>query len=82
MKKVPINALLLYMINGAYIGDLFMSLIHTCNLQDVNPFEYLTAMQQHSFDIFQNPENWLPWNFENAVERKKQQIVDNPRIIG
>jgi hypothetical protein len=42
----------------------------------------LTALQQHSSDIFQNPENWLPWNFENAVERKNQQIVDNPRIIG
>jgi transposase len=46
--------------NCAYIGDLFMSLIHTCNLQDVNPFEYLTALQQHSSDIFQNPQNWLP----------------------
>jgi hypothetical protein len=30
--------------HGAYIGDLFMSLIHTCNLQNVNPFEYLTIM--------------------------------------
>lgn len=49
--------------HGAYIGDLFMSLIHTCNLQDVNPFEYLAALQSHSSDIFQNPQNWLPWNF-------------------
>jgi transposase len=50
--------------HGAYIGDLFMSLIHTCNLHEVNPFDYLTALQQHSSDIFQNPGNWLPWNFE------------------
>ncbi len=53
--------------HGAYIGDLFMSLIHTCNLQDVNPFEYLTALQEHSSDIFQHPENWLPWNFEETT---------------
>lgn len=50
--------------HGAYIGDLFMSLIHTCNLHDVNPFDYLTTLQDRSSDLFQNPRNWLPWNFE------------------
>ncbi len=56
--------------HGAYIGDLFMSLIHTCNMHDVNPFEYLTALQNHSSDIFKSPGSWLPWNFEEATERK------------
>ena len=27
--------------NGAHVGDLFMSLIHTCELNGVNPFDYL-----------------------------------------
>ena len=67
--------------HGAYIGDLFMSLIHTCNLHEVNPFEYLTCLQDHSSDIFQNPETWLPWNFEKAIARKQKQILDNHRII-
>jgi hypothetical protein len=31
--------------HGAFIGDLFMSLIHTCNLQHINAFEYLTTLQ-------------------------------------
>jgi hypothetical protein len=26
--------------NGAQVGDLFMSLIHTCELNAVNPFDY------------------------------------------
>jgi hypothetical protein len=30
--------------HGAFIGDMFMSLIHTCNPQKVNPFDYLTAL--------------------------------------
>ncbi len=30
--------------NGARVGDLFMSLIHTCRLNQVNPFHYLTAL--------------------------------------
>jgi hypothetical protein len=28
--------------NGAHVGDLFMSLIHTCHLHGVNAFDYLT----------------------------------------
>ena len=31
---------------GAYVGDLFMSLIFTCNLCRVNPFEYLKALRR------------------------------------
>jgi transposase len=31
--------------HGARIGDIFMSLIHTCELNRVNPFEYLMALQ-------------------------------------
>jgi len=29
--------------NGAKLGDLFMSLIHTTELSGVNPFDYLTS---------------------------------------
>jgi hypothetical protein len=51
--------------NGARVGDLFMSLIHTCNLAGVNPFDYLTALQKHSADLAQHPEKWMPWNYNN-----------------
>jgi transposase len=54
--------------HGAYIGDLFMSLIHTCNLCKVNPFEYLKALQQHSSELFRNPDKWMPWNYEQSID--------------
>jgi hypothetical protein len=63
--------------HGAYIGDLFMSLIHTCNLQNINPFEYLTALQKHSSEIFQNPADWLPWSYENTIAKKSEETADN-----
>jgi transposase len=53
--------------HGAFIGDMFMSLIHTCNLGKVNPFDYLTALQQNSSAVFKNPRNWLPWNYQNSI---------------
>jgi hypothetical protein len=59
------NALFYKTENGARVGDLFMSLIYTCNLAGVNPFDYLTALQKHAADLAQHPEKWLPWNYNN-----------------
>jgi hypothetical protein len=58
------NALFYKTEHGAYIGDMFMSLIHTCNLGGVNPFDYITALQKHSSEVFKNPQNWMPWNYK------------------
>ena len=59
------NALFYKTENGARVGDLFMSLIHTCNLAGVNPFDYLTVLQKHCADLAQHPEKWLPWNYND-----------------
>jgi transposase len=61
------NSLFFRTLHGAYIGDLFMSLIHTCRLSRVNPFNYLVALQHYSHEVFKNPHAWLPWNYEAAV---------------
>jgi len=53
--------------NGAHVGDLFMSLIHTCELEGVNPFQYLTALQRHADALAPNPTAWLPWTYLDAL---------------
>ena len=62
------NALFYKTLNGARVGDLFMSLIHTCCLNGVNPVDYLTVLQEHTAEIAQNPEKWLPWNYAAAMQ--------------
>jgi transposase len=57
------NSLFYKTLHGAYIGDLFMSIIHTCRLSKVNPFDYLVTLQKHTHEVFKNPEKWLPWNY-------------------
>lgn len=42
------NALFYRTLNGAQAGDLFISLIHTCELCGANPFDYLTELQRHA----------------------------------
>ena len=54
-------------LNGAHVGDLFMSLIHTCRLNDVDPFDYLTELQRHAADLAARPENWMPWNYRESL---------------
>jgi hypothetical protein len=49
------------------VGDLFMSLIHTCELNDANPFDYLTELQKHAEELAENPA-WMPWNYRQAVQ--------------
>jgi transposase len=49
--------------NGAEVGDLSMSLIYTCELNDANPFEYLTELQKHAAELAKNPAVWMPWNY-------------------
>jgi transposase len=61
------NSLFYRTLHGAYIGDLFMSLIHTCRLAKVNPLPYLVALQRYSREVVKNPGEWLPWNYERAM---------------
>jgi transposase len=63
------NALFYKTAKGAYVGDTFMSLIHTCGLAGTNPFDYLTALQKHAAALAQNPEQWLPWNYRETLAR-------------
>ena len=54
--------------NGARVGDLFMSLIHSCELSGANPFDYLTQLQRHAGELARNPSAWMPWNYRATVE--------------
>jgi len=55
--------------NGARIGDMFMSLIHTCELNTINPFDYLTALQKYADAVSLDPDAWLPWNYQKSLSQ-------------
>jgi len=55
--------------NGAQVGDLFMSLIHTCRLGGVDPFAYLTELQNHAQELSRHPSQWMPWNYAATLQR-------------
>ena len=61
--------------NGARVGDLYMSLIATCHLAGVNPFDYLTELQRHATEVRENPAAWLPWNYRETLERMRSRAA-------
>jgi hypothetical protein len=61
------NALFYKTGHGAWIGDMFMSLIHTCHLMKVNAFDYLVALQKNASRLFKEPARWMPWNFKDTI---------------
>jgi transposase len=61
------NALFYKTLHGAAVGDLFMSLIHTCQLAGVNSFEYLTELQRHAGELAVRPAKWMPWNYRETL---------------
>jgi hypothetical protein len=64
------NALFYRTLNGAHVGDIFMSLIHTAELNQIAPFEYLVALQRHADDVATNPGAWMPWNYQAALAHR------------
>jgi transposase len=63
------NSLFYKTLNGARVGDLFMSLIHTCELNGANPFDYLTELQRHAEELQRRPSEWMPWNYRETLAR-------------
>ena len=78
MKKAILNrknALFYKTLNGAMVGDLFMSLIHTCELNGVNSFRYLTELQRHSEEVKHAPADWMPWNYGETLVRVQSSVA-------
>lgn len=54
---------------GAAVGDIYMSLIKTCELNGVNALDYLTQLQVHARELAASPADWLPWTYLQTLKR-------------
>ncbi len=76
LKKAIINRKNAYFYktqSGARVGDLYMTLIHTCELNGENPFDYLTELQRHSEEVRENPAAWMPWNYRETLRARREE---------
>lgn len=72
------NSLFYKTLHGAHVGDMFMSFIHTAELNDANPFEYLVALQRYEDKVAASPGDGMPWNYREALARQ----TEGPSAMG
>ncbi len=66
LKKVILhrkNSMFYKTRNGAHVGDMYMSLIYSCELNGANAFDYLNQLQLNAADVTKHPDLWMPWNY-------------------
>jgi len=54
---------------GALVGDVYMTVIYTAELEGENPFHYLTELMRHERAVAEDPVAWLPWNYRATLAR-------------
>jgi transposase len=72
------NALFYKTQNGANVGDIFMSLIYTAELNGESPFDYLVALQRHHEAAAAAPADWMPWSYREAAARLGKGAAQHP----
>jgi transposase len=70
------NALFYKTQNGAGVGDLFMTLIHSCELHGVNAYDYLTELQKNAGELSCHPQEWMPWNYRETPQRANAPVSE------
>ncbi len=63
------SALFYKTLNGARVGDIFMSLIYTAELEGVNAFDYLVTLLRHPREVAERPGQWMPWEYRATLAR-------------
>jgi hypothetical protein len=61
------NSLFYPTLPGVAVGDLYMSLIHTCYFSGVSPVDDLTELQRNHHQVRDGPADWMPWNYRRQL---------------
>jgi len=53
--------------HGALVGDIHMSIIYTCWLNEVNPLDYMVQLHYYRSEVHKNPQGFMPWNYQETL---------------
>jgi transposase len=72
------NSLFYKTANGARVGDIFMSFIHSAELNGADPFDYLLQLQLHTEEVARTPGDWMPWNYSKTLRGPDPPTTPTP----
>ena len=67
------NSLFYRTASGAKTGDIYMSLIQTCQRNDINPWDFLTELQRNHQAVKENPADWTPWTYRETLAARSTE---------
>ena len=69
-------------INSAINAGKILSVIETAKINEVNSFEYVEFLITHSDKVVENPERFLPWNYQaHNLYSVKQPLTIHPGMM-
>lgn len=80
--RIRKNSLFYKTEHGASIGGMFSSIIQTCRENGINPFDYLMRLQENRSALFKSPDDWLPWNYHQTLEKRGLKSHSPPDLLG
>lgn len=63
------NSLFYRNARGASVGDGYMSVLYTAELNGENSFAYLVELLRHPDAVAKSPRDWLPWTYRATLVR-------------
>jgi len=73
------NAMSFMTLSGAQDSDKIMSVGATAGRAGVNLHDYFVCLQAHETAVKENPERFLPWNFQETVRRLRAEALNSPQ---
>ncbi len=61
------NVMFYKTLSGASIGDVLTSMIATAARSEINVFDYFNALQRNQEAVKAEPQNYLPWNYQENI---------------
>ena len=57
--------------HSAFVSSVMTTLVATCDKNKVDPFHYLETLYTNQSRVAKNPEQWLPWTYQESLARVK-----------
>lgn len=73
------NAMSFMTLTGAQDADKIMSVGATAGMAGVNLYDYFVCLQRYAEEVKENPENFLPWNYQETVRQLRQAANQSPQ---
>lgn len=65
-------------LNSAKIASYIQTTLYSAAQNDVNPYEYMTAILKNKSEVLTAPEKWLPWNYKAEEGKARHEGCMDP----